>query len=102
MAPQISPLSRALRFSFHNNQCLFRGFHGERVLVDAEGAGSLVLDRSSSRLTVVRDGEPANQFPTVFRDSIFVSSDGPGEFTADVFSEIPAGLESLPRRVFRD
>lgn len=72
------------------------------MLVDAEGAGALWVHRSDPSLTVVREVAEPDQFPLLFRDSIFVSTSEPGEFIADVVSEWPAGLEAQPATVAHD
>ncbi len=89
MPPKILPLSRSVQFYFDNGECLYRGFNGERVLVDVEGEGTLLKPRSDLPLTVVRDGQPTKEFPTVFRYSLTVSSEHQGELMAEVTTGVP-------------
>jgi hypothetical protein len=99
MAPQISSLSCSCRFSFAESDCLYRGFNGERILVDCEQAGTLFVHRVDPRLTLVRGGQTVQEFPLVFRDTLMLGTPEEGAFLADVQSEIPSSVMDLePRR----
>jgi len=89
MPHQISPLGRSLYFSFKGNECLYRGFEGERVLVDAEGPGVLRVIRSEPALTYVRDGETTKEFPPLFRDTLTVNTSATGVVEAEICFELP-------------
>src|SRR5580704_3824697 len=95
MAAPIVSCSRSTRFSFDATGCLYRGFSGERVLLDCEGGGTVFVHPGDIQLaiTTVRKTTDPQRFPTIFQDSLVISSIEPGLFEAEVLVCAPEGLE---------